>query len=1106
MNKLRILAILLLLLLLLNGNAEAGGTFWRFPENLSNYESLYGDISTPLTFGDIKGDGKNEIIFGTKKGYLFALEQNGKKAKSLKVGDSIKVQPLLLNLERDTYPDIVVFSRLSEYNKPAKESLMVIVDGKTFTKKLEIKIEGSVVSKPAVADFDNDGNVDFLVSGHGLYLIDGAYLANMASPQIHSYSMSGVSYTSPVVDDFNDDGISDFLIPYSSKNHNFIDVFLSTGKGFGYEKVTFQVDGEMKVPPTIIKTSDDAIVTWLLIAPHPDSSISTYTLSWSHEAEKLSLKFNKRVSSGVKTDSKNQTPLICETGKECRLMVRPADNSTLTLLDPVSGKSDNSSDIIPQYNNIPVYFRSDNEQSLSSNLIFIEGAALNAYENGKKIKLAPVSGEIPKLDEIYLFPLSKDKDGEFALIGTDEDGTIWCDSGNAFKANLFEPNEQGYLNQGVYPLKETGALFEDTDNFIDIRNESHLKEVLKLMAQLYPGNQDFHKKVEALKVRIKTEAVKYAKLGQMKDKLRKRASKYDYFVLVQWLLTNNIETDLNYVIKHDPEFLEEERIAGFYKDLGHVKSFLKAFFPIAIGILILTTVVLVIFNYSFFIKIYLNLFDRMGTTLLFKKLIKERDGVKELNEYLEAEDFFKWPPSQKTDFRFRIFLALLLKEKDCLWLEVLTAYEMAVLASGSLKDQDRWTFYRYLSYLYKRLFYKKIHKGSPFLWLIFQIRHALRRDFYDYPDKGDTEISILKYELARVFMNMNEYKPAFNYFHKLILNYSSILKTPEAVNDVLRFLEFIPEKKLENYLINYRRHFFSRVKGLTGQLKVLSFYRLKNLNNKTILLINSMCEESLLRGALPRVIVSNYTPVDVPRVHGAFLTIRAFNRLKRTEVVLRCISNKYQALSIGLDAEIKALPGAFARVINVHANKQWTVLVEQFLPYKSLKKAVAEGITVKEAGEILVLLAEYLLNNKPGWFVPNLHPSFIFRSDSNVYFAATGISKVNMDRIYLRAFKKKIKGEPSFIDPDFIKTPAAEKVLSSKQAIEKNTVALLGLIGYYLIEGQQLLQDNFVSGEHIIQLTKCKSAEKLINSAVSPSGERISLEEFCKLARETVWE
>ncbi|QWR78680.1 FG-GAP repeat domain-containing protein [Candidatus Magnetomonas plexicatena] len=1103
MKKVRILAIPVLLLLLIAGNVEGGGALWHFPEKLSDYVTQYGDISTPLVFGDIKGDGKSEIIFGTKKGYLFALEQDGKRVKSLKVGDSIKVQPMLINLERDTHPDIVVFSRLSEYDKPAKESLMVIVDGKTFTKKLEVKIEGSVVSKPAVADFDNDGNVDFLVSGHGLYLIDGAYLTNMAAPQIHSYSLTGVSFTSPVVDDFNDDGISDFLIPYSNKNQNFIDVFLSTGKEFGYEKVTFQVSGEMKVLPTVIKTADDATVKWLVIAPHPDNSLSTYTLSWSHETEKLSLKFSKRISSGIKNDSKNQIPLICETGKDCRLMVRLTDNSTVSFLDPVSGKSDSSANTIPQYENIPIYLKGDNDKSVSSNLIFIEGATLNAYEHGKTIKLAPVSAEIPKLDKIYLFPLSKEKGREYALIGSDGNGTIWFDGGNAFEAKFYEPNEQGYLNQGVYPLKETSTLFEETDNFIDIRNESHLKDMLKLMAQLYPGNPDFRKKIDTLKTRMEGEAVRYAKLGEMKDSLRKRASKYDYFVLVQWLLSDNIETTLNYVVKQDPEFLEEARIAGFYKDLGRVKSFLKAFFPIASGILILVAIVLIIFNYTFFIKIYLNIFDRLGTTLLFKKLIREREGIKELNEYLEAEDFFKWPLSQKTDFRFRIFLALLLKEKDCIWLEVLTTYEKAVLDSGSLKDQDRWTFYRYLSYLYKRLFYKKIHRGSPFLWLVFQIRHSLSRDFYDYPDKGDVEISILKFELARVFMNMNEYKPAFNYFHKLVLKYDSTLKVPDPDSDVLRFLEFIPEKKLENYLINYRRHFFSRVRGLTGQLKVLSFYRLKNLNDKLTPLINSMCEECFLREALPRVIVSNYTPIDMPRVHGAFLTIKAFNRLKRTGVILRCIFNKYKSLSIGLDAEIKALPNSFARVINVHANKRWTVLVEQFLPYKSLKRTVTEGVTVKEAGEILISLAEHLLSHKPGWFVPNLHPSFIFRNGDSIHFAATGISKVNMDRIYLKTFKERITGELSFIDPDFIKTPAMENVLSSKQAIEKNTVALLGLIGYYLTEGHPL---RFVSGEHLIQLTKCKNAGKLINSALSPPNERISLSEFCKLARETVWE
>ncbi|MEO5356110.1 MAG: VCBS repeat-containing protein [Nitrospirae bacterium YQR-1] len=1093
-----------LLLLLISGNAEGGHNVRHFPENVPEHASIYGDISTPLVFGDIDGDGKNEIIFGTKNGYVFAIERDGKKTGFLKVGDSVKVQPILVNFERNAHPDIVVFSRLSEYNKPAKESLMVIVDGKMFTKKLEIKIEGSVVSKPAAADFDNDGNVDFLVSGRGLYLIDGAYLAKMAPPQVYSYSSSGVSLTSPVVDDFNDDGINDFLIPYTNKNQYFIDVFLSTGKEFGYVKTTFPVSGEMKVPPTTVRTRDDAVVQWLLIAPEADNKISSWTLTWSHESEKLSLKFNSR-SAEVLADGKNQVPLICENGNSCKLMARAPDNSTLSFLDPVSFKGADSTGGIPQYANIPAYFRIRQGAAASLSTAFIEDGTLYVYEAGKKIKLASVSAEIPGLEKIYLFPVLKDGGSDYILAGTDGDNKIWLDGNNTFKADFVQPNEHGYLNQGVYPLKETNAFFEEMENFIDIRNEGRLNEMLNLMAQLYPGNVDFHRGVEALKTRIKAEALRYAKLEEMKNELRKKASKYDYFLLAQWLLSDNIEVNLNYVVKQDPEFLEEERIAGLYKDLEQVKSFLKAFFPITSGILVLIAVVLIIFNYSFFIKLYLNIFDRLGTTLLFKKLIRERGGVEELNEYLEAEGYFKWPLDQKTDFRFRIFLALLLKEKNHLWFEVLSIYEMAVLACGGLKDQDRWTFYRYLLYLYKRLFYKKIHRDSVFLWFVFQLRHAFASDFYDYPDRGDAEISLLKYELARVFINMNEYKPAFNYFHKLILQDSAAGQSPTAGDDVLRFLEFIPEKKLENYFINYRRHFFSRVRGLAEQIRVLSFYRLRNLNERLVSLISSMYEECFLRGGLPKVIVSNYTPADLACVHGAFITIKAINRVKGTEVVLRCIYNKYKALNIALDPRIKELPDIFARVINVHKNKRWSVVVEQALPYKSLKRTAEKGITVKEAVEILVLLSECLLKYRSGWFVPNLHPSFIFKEGTNIYFSATGISKPNMDRIYLKTFKNKTGGD-FFIDPSFVENPVVENVLSSTEAIEKNTVALLGLIAYYLIEGKPLIKDNFVSGQHIVQLTKCKSAGKAINSALSPPDERISLSEFCNLIREISWE
>ncbi|KJU84567.1 phosphoesterase [Candidatus Magnetobacterium bavaricum] len=187
------------------------------------------------------------------------------------------------------------------------------------------------------------------------------------------------------------------------------------------------------------------------------------------------------------------------------------------------------------------------------------------------------------------------------------------------------------------------------------------------------------------------------------------------------------------------------------------------------------------------------------------------------------------------------------------------------------------------------MFYKVLRRESFIHWLLFQLQHFKKRDFYEYATTNEVLV-IIKSELALKFLKLNDYRPAFNYLHGQILAFNKDIPN----KGFTRFLSQLADYKIESYFYKYEKHFFKRIRTFEEQVRILTFYKGRRLLPRVELIVNRMLQRALGHNGFPRHVVSDYIPIEPIRDHGLFLTIMAYSHMRRTQVVLRCIPHRYR--------------------------------------------------------------------------------------------------------------------------------------------------------------------------------------------------------------------
>jgi hypothetical protein len=205
--------------------------------NLPGFPIITGEkIWSSVALADINGDSKLEAIFGTNKGNLHALANDGIDIAGfpVKLSDFIRSSPAVGDLDDDGYPEVVV---------GCDDGMLYAFKGNgSMLKGFPKNTAGSIPSSPAIGDLDGDGKPEIIAGSRdgGIYAwhSDGSILCGF--PVITD---SGEIWSSPALGDLYGDGKQEIAIGSKSVCKGLVDC-LAQYQLSSYNGEIYSLDGK----------------------------------------------------------------------------------------------------------------------------------------------------------------------------------------------------------------------------------------------------------------------------------------------------------------------------------------------------------------------------------------------------------------------------------------------------------------------------------------------------------------------------------------------------------------------------------------------------------------------------------------------------------------------------------------------------------------------------------------------------------------------------------------------------------------------------------------------------------------------------------------------
>ena len=191
-----------------------GSIYWRF----NNDDTIFG---APV-IGDINRDGLMDVVYGgdstegdfySDGGRITALSGDGRRMWVFQIDQVAQSGPALADLDQDGYLDIVIGTG---YNFPGKGNKVYALDrfgnllpGWPYVTDANPNVVAGTFPSPAIADFDNDGNLEVAI-GDGQGRIH-AINSNGSMLWVKQAFTSQNLFASPIIADVNGDGILDII-------------------------------------------------------------------------------------------------------------------------------------------------------------------------------------------------------------------------------------------------------------------------------------------------------------------------------------------------------------------------------------------------------------------------------------------------------------------------------------------------------------------------------------------------------------------------------------------------------------------------------------------------------------------------------------------------------------------------------------------------------------------------------------------------------------------------------------------------------------------------------------------------------------------------------
>lgn len=250
--------------------SETGSAVEEYFEDPDSPNSI---VSTPA-IGDIDQDGMNEVVFGTERGIVYALDHQGNVMWQFETDGAVRSSPLLHDIDNDTLSEVVVGSTDGYlYVLGARGELREKIPVGSAIEGMPAILEGcfvvgchdgtircvdeedehwryetrdKIVASPVVCELYNNGEEVVLVGSTDYTL----YAVDHGGEELWTYDTDGAIISRVTVEDIDDDGDNEVVL--GSCDNNVYALTAGGDKIWSYETYFW-----VAVPPVVADVDGD---------------------------------------------------------------------------------------------------------------------------------------------------------------------------------------------------------------------------------------------------------------------------------------------------------------------------------------------------------------------------------------------------------------------------------------------------------------------------------------------------------------------------------------------------------------------------------------------------------------------------------------------------------------------------------------------------------------------------------------------------------------------------------------------------------------------------------------------------------------------------------
>jgi WD40 repeat protein len=316
-------------------------------------ETLESIESSPV-IADINKDGRLDIICGSNDNRVYVIDppsdgQPFKRVGTYLAGGDITASPAIVQSKGSAYPKIVIgstdgeisvlsFNERKEEKKEYKSRRYWTTSYVIYTKlakSWDYKTDGEIISSPAVADLDGDGNLEIVVGSEDRNL----YIFDANGNRLVKYTTNDKIISSPAIADLEGDEFQEIITASFDGNIYVLNTF-------GSRKWSYKIPGKITSSPAVADINGDG--THEIIIGSWDNKIYVFGAEKEigEEGKKLKKKL-QRINQSQTNSSGNLNKKDKSTTYSSPMSQRKGRNGSHEILDNEisnSGEGDDNKD------------------------------------------------------------------------------------------------------------------------------------------------------------------------------------------------------------------------------------------------------------------------------------------------------------------------------------------------------------------------------------------------------------------------------------------------------------------------------------------------------------------------------------------------------------------------------------------------------------------------------------------------------------------------------------------------------------------------------------------------------------------------------------------